>query len=45
MISLPARASVAQPMRLMTFDADAEDLEDGGDDEPNNHDEAGAPPC
>jgi hypothetical protein len=31
--------------RLLTFDASAEDLEDGGDHEPDDHDEADAPPC
>jgi hypothetical protein len=31
--------------RLLTFDAGAEDLEDGGDQEPDDHEEAELPPC
>jgi hypothetical protein len=31
--------------RLLTFDAGAEDLEDGGDAEPVDQDDAHAPPC
>jgi hypothetical protein len=31
--------------RLLTFDAGAEDLEDGGADEPDDHDEMDVPPC
>ncbi len=31
--------------RILTFDAGSEDLEDGGDAEPDDHEEMDVPPC